>query len=179
MDNSGTYKKHYSATNRNKVMYTKLLILFVMLMFNGCIHKGNSDNKSRSIKKVPPKVILEKEKFNDFYNRFYSDSNFQISRILFPLPGANSDVIYGDAVVKDQVNDTFLIKNNKYYWQKKGWIPLKTLHGHNKEFIKTIEKDNDIIREQIRSRDTDWVITNEFSLIGTKWMLTYHSNEWY
>lgn len=90
------------------MIYTKLLILFVMLIFNGCIHKENGDNISRSIKKEPHKVILKKEKFDEFYKRFYSDSNFQISRILFPLPGANSDVIYGDAVVEDRSNTKIL-----------------------------------------------------------------------
>jgi hypothetical protein len=157
-------------------MNTRILILIAILILNGCSQKEIRD---RNIKKTSSKVILEEEKFDDFYNRFYSDSTFQISRIVFPLPGDWSNIIYGDEVVEDQLNDTFLMKNNKLFWQKKGWRFLGTIHSNDKVLFKTFKKDGAVIREEIQSKKEGWVITNEFSLIDKKWMLIYHGDVWY
>lgn len=118
------------------------------------------------------------ENFEKFHNKFYYDSIFQLSRIMFPLPGADSDVIYGDEKVENQENDVFLVDNNKLYWKKKGWKYIKAPVKNN-EFVITLEKEDSIMREQIRSKETELVITLEFSLVDNKWMLSYYSHEWY
>lgn len=118
------------------------------------------------------------EDFAKFRIKFYSDSIFQVSRIIFPLPGADSDIIYGDEKVEDQENENYLIENNKLFWKKKSWKFIET-PVENKEFAVTIEKVDSVMREQIRSRETDLVITLEFSVVDNKWMLSYYSHEWY
>ncbi|WP_194777805.1 hypothetical protein [Pararhodonellum marinum] len=118
------------------------------------------------------------EDFDCFRNKFYSDSIFQLSRVLFPLPGADSDVIYGDAKVEDQENEVFLIENNQLFWKRNGWRFIET-PLENIEFVITREYEGSIVREKIRSKETDLVITLRFSLIKDQWMLTYYSHEWY
>jgi hypothetical protein len=120
----------------------------------------------------------EIEDFTKFHERFYSDSIFQISRILFPLPGADSDIIYGNEKVEDQENEKYLIRNNKLFWKKEGWEHIDAL-AEDKEFAVTLEKKGTEIREQMHSRETDLGITLWFSLIDNKWMLTYFGTEWY
>lgn len=153
-------------------------ILIALLILNGCSQKGEK-TRTVEIGKVSFRDLVKEEKFDDFYNRFYSDSTFQISRIVFPLPGEWSNIIYGDEVVEDQSNDTFLVKNNKLFWQKKGWRFLGTIHSNDKVLFKTFKKDGAVIREEIQSKKERWVITNEFSLIDKKWMLIYHGDVWY
>lgn len=118
------------------------------------------------------------ENFREFHQKFYSDSVFQVSRIVFPLPGADSDVIYGDEVVENQENDKYLIDNNKLYWKRTGWKFIEA-PAESSEFIISVEKVDSFMKEQISSKETDLVITLQFSLIDDKWMLTYYSHEWY
>jgi hypothetical protein len=120
----------------------------------------------------------EIEDFAKFRVRFYSDSIFQISRILFPLPGADSDIIYGNEKVEDQENEKYLIKNNKLFWKKEGWKHIEA-PVEDKEFAVTLEKEGSEMREQMRSRETDIGITLWFSLVGNKWMLSFFGTEWY
>jgi hypothetical protein len=120
----------------------------------------------------------EIEDFAKFRVMFYSDSIFQISRILFPLPGADSDIIYGDEKVEDQENEKYLIKKNKLFWKKEGWKHIEA-PVEDKEFVVTFMKEGSKIREQMLSKETDLGITLWFSLVDNKWMLSYFATEWY
>jgi hypothetical protein len=121
------------------------------------------------------------ENFDDFYKKFYSDSLFQISRVKFPLKG--NDSMYEnpeDGKMKDYENDTILIKNNKFFWKKKGWTFLKTLKKQGDfGYKKRIEKKVDIIREDIYSDNSEDRIIRDFKQIEGKWMLVYYGSTWY
>jgi hypothetical protein len=67
---------------------------------------------------LPCNAQLKNEKFEEFYEKFLTDSLFQMSRIKFPLPGENlgssdripSDIAedYGIEVEKEE---------KEYYWE--------------------------------------------------------------
>jgi hypothetical protein len=126
----------------------------------------------------PNSVFVEDvEDFEKFHRKFFSDSIFQLSRIIFPLEAADSNLIYGDQKVEDQENDEFFIKNNKLYLKKEGWNYLKT-HVANNEFSVSFEKKGSIVWEKVRSKESEWAITFKFSLIENRWMLIYFANVW-
>ena len=114
------------------------------------------------------------ESFNTFYKRFYKDSTFQISRVVFPLPGFNSDIY-------DQESR----KSLKYFWEKKDWIFLKTLEGSYKKFLKkdweeeyykVIKKgSNNTMFETIYMKESGYSEVRKFKLIHAKWYLYYYS----
>lgn len=158
-------------------MIKKCLIIAALFNICGCNMSGG-DIKSPHTRRDITKNCVE-EDFGEFYKRFYSDSCFQISRIIFPLPGDNTDIVNNIDSVKDQVNDEYIVKDNKYFWQKKGWLFLRTIYGKDDVLVKSIKKDGSVMREQLRAKDYDLVITREFSLRNNKWMLVYYGNECY
>lgn len=153
--------------NRVNLFIGLLLLTFVV----GCISKTQQTN-SLSIQEVE-----DVEDFEEFHKKFFSDSIFQLSRIVFPLEAADSNLIYGDQKVEDQENDEFFIKNNKLYLKKKGWNYLKASVA-NEEFSVNFEKKGSIVWETVRSKESEWAITFEFSLVENRWMLTYFANVW-
>jgi hypothetical protein len=153
--------------NRVNQFIGLLLLPFVV----GCISKTQQKN-SLSFQEVE-----DVEDFEEFHKKFFSDSIFQLSRIVFPLEAADSNLIYGDQKVEDQENDEFFIKNNKLYLKKKGWNYLKASVANN-EFSVNFEKKGSIVWETVRSKESEWAITFEFSLVENRWMLTYFANVW-
>ena len=121
--------------------------------------------------------IDEVEDFEEFHVKFFSDSIFQLSRIISPLEAADSNLIYGDQKVEDQENDEFFIKNNKLYLKKEGWNYLKA-HVGNNEFSVSFEKKGSIVWERVRSKESEWAITFKFYLVENRWMLIYFANVW-
>lgn len=72
-----------------------------------------------------------------------------------------------------------MIKNNKFYWNKNGWIFLKSMKFSKKEFSidEKISSNNTSLK--IKSNYDDFIIYFEFELIQNKWYLSYYSSEWY
>ncbi len=125
------------------------------------------------------KNISSVEVFEQFNKKFFTDSVFQLSRTIFPLPGAWSAVIYGDAKVDNQETDKYLVKNNNFFWKKKGWRYITHTKDTTGKYYFTFERKDSIMREQILTKETDDVITYIFKLVDKKWFLTYFGVEWY
>jgi hypothetical protein len=153
----------------------KRLNIFIVILSIACL--GGCNSKTQTENNLVIKEVEGEEEFDEFHRQFFSDSIFQLSRIVFPLEAADSNLIYGDQKVGDQENDKFLIKNNTLYLKKKGWSYLKAQVADN-EFSVSFEKNGSVVWERIRSKESEWVITFKFSLIENRWMLTYFSNIW-
>ena len=130
-----------------------IFTLLGMLILASC----NTNENKKSDKKIVTfdtiqsiKSEKQLEKFDDFYKKFYSDSLFQFSRIVFPLKGEYSKYFIGDEKVPDMEDKLVIIKRNKLFWKKTGWRFLKTLQkqgdfGYNKK----IEKKGKSMEETI------------------------------
>ena len=158
---------------------TLFFLSFILIILNGCGPKKLNNNVI-SDDKSSSKTLVKDENFASFYDKFYSDSIFQISRIVFPLPCADSEIIYGDAVVADQENESYFIKNNKIFYKKNGWKFLTHPYEKDTAYVKTIEKIGSNMREHLRDKESgSSAITCEFALIEKKWMLVFFGNVTY
>lgn len=121
-------------------------------------------------------TVNHAEDFDQFYDKFYSDSSFQISRIVFPLKGEDSNIIYGDIQVKDHETEAYFVRDNQLYWKKDGWRFKTTLWEDHEDFFKTIERRDTLVKERIHAKHEFWVLTSHFKLIDGKWMLIFYGN---
>lgn len=103
-----------------KISKESLTILAILLstfnLINSCTAE-TSNKREKDKQTIQMNQAITNENFEVFYKRFYSDSLSQISRIIFPLKGFNSDE-YDSELGK---------KNPPYFWKRKEWKFLETL----------------------------------------------------
>ena len=100
------------------------------------------------------------EDFTEFYDRFHSDSLYQMEHVSFPLSGI-------PALQMQQMDSL-------YYFQKENWrmhraIPDSAIAYHSIEEI-----DEGIIEEEIGLEEKRVTIFRRFSKIGDEWYLIYY-----
>ncbi len=102
--------------------------------------------------------------FETFYQKFHSDSAYQMEHIVFPLPGLPAEV------------DSTTLKAGAFKWQKENWKLHKDL-GDNPEFKQEfVALTDDIIIERLSHKRMENVgITRRFSKIGGEWHLIYYA----
>ncbi|HPW67587.1 MAG TPA: hypothetical protein PLS84_10990 [Salinivirgaceae bacterium] len=139
-----------------------LACLAALLVIFSCktTKKSTSESvSSQSIKsdKIESKPFSKPENFDTFYDRFHTDSAFQMSRIKFPLQGK------------------FIGGEEEMEWSRDNWVMMKT---------KIYDIDTTIYKTTFKKQETSfyqkfWLensgLSSEyrFELIGNKWFLVY------
>ncbi|MCU0438576.1 MAG: hypothetical protein MUC49_11765 [Raineya sp.] len=107
----------------------------------------------------------DQENFEEFKNKFYSDSVFQMSRIKFPLP-LKVEMNY------DTINNKFI--GDTLAWEKKDWVVFKhkseTYQDSVKWFYKFTDKDS-IKIEEVGLKNTGFSTIIKYKLLQNKWYL--------
>jgi hypothetical protein len=145
----------------------------ILILITSCNLKGNaSDNKNKSCD------TLITETFDSFSNKFYSDSIFQISRIIFPLQGYHNVEV--EVSESNPIGDS-IIEN----WNKQNWKMLKTSFKNNSDtsitdcyghvYIRKILKTATTFIDSIYIEDSDCSSSIKFVLMNNKWFLKYYS----
>lgn len=122
-----------------------LLLLFIVVSCNNNNNTIAQDDKGR-------------EDFQQFYDKFGSDSSFQMQRIEFPMLGKNPD---GSA--------------ERFFWTEENWILQKSSQLDNEDIkLEPIVDMGDLMRVRIVIQER-FMIENLFSLINNRWFLTEYS----
>lgn len=108
------------------------------------------------------RVQTAKEDFDKFYDRFLTDSAFQISRIQFPLPGINTAAI-------EESED----KDTVYYWTKDEWIMLKKPDLDTSQYERRITVTDTLATDEIFMDDAGFYFKTVYEPIDRKWHLVY------
>lgn len=97
------------------------------------------------------------ENFDQFYNRFHSDGEFQMSRIRFPIEGLNID------------------GNKTTTWNKGNWdkLTVRIFDVDKKKFKTTHKKTDTSFEQKVWIEDSGFLAEHKFKLIGKKWYLVY------
>jgi hypothetical protein len=141
-------------------MKTKYTLLFIlMLSFICCIGKQR-----------PDKVIgNNEENFDKFIKVFYSDSLFQMSRIIFPLSSDLNDTLSNDS---EQFKSPVLNREN--------WRILKDIYFKENDSIVNIDgeifkrkfvRNYSNVEESIYIENSGFFINIKFTLQNGKWYL--------
>jgi hypothetical protein len=145
-------------------MKRTLLIMMLIAITTACSLKKNEIPKEFFIRED------EVESFDIFCESFYSDSPFQMSRIIFPLSSSNIDSSSND--LNESIASAF---------SKENWTILKNNVFRDKDSIidvdgrvykKRISKTKESVIESLYIEDSGCFTTLKFDLIKGKWYLT-------
>lgn len=162
----------------------KVLLLIISILFVGCKNDiVKEDNKINNKTSKSSSEISKSEDFEVFRRRFFSDSTFHMSRIVFPLEG-DCNVCYNEMDIlnqKDTNTDDFYIKDHIFYWKKESWGFISEFKDKefqlDGEMFKTTTTGNDKYKEE-SIKNKDIYIFNGFllryKLLDNKWYLTYY-----
>ncbi|MFP4093547.1 MAG: DUF4348 domain-containing protein [Cyclobacteriaceae bacterium] len=96
------------------------------------------------------------EDFTQFYERFLTDSAFQMSRIDFPLPGLRPD----------ESEDT------AYQWTREEWIMLKKPELDS-TYLRELEVSDTLATDEIYMESSGFYFKMVYEPIKRKWHLVY------
>ena len=99
--------------------------------------------------------------FHTFYDRFHTDSIFQMDRVMFPLAGVVQE---GDSLL------TLVEKQ----WLKKEWKIHKPFDNHGGTFERTFTNTGGIITETIVGNGGMFSLEKRYSKLAGDWYLIYY-----
>lgn len=123
----------------------KLILLGVVLLAFGC--------RSSNLKGA-------RENFDVFYEKFLTDSSFQMQRIQFPLPGIRAG----------EENEE---QDSTYYWTKEEWVMLKKPEIEGTEFKRNLQVSDTVATDEIFTEDSGFYFKTVYEPIKRKWYLVY------
>lgn len=135
------------------------MVLFFMII--ACKPASVDTNASTTAEEMA--VVEIPEDFRLFYDRFHSDTTFQLEHIVFPLSGlpANADT---------------LTPGTNFKWEKEGWRwhrPVDpTLTGFEREWQML---SRELISETISQKAAGFGMRRRFAKMDTDWMLIYYA----
>ncbi|MEM8523282.1 MAG: hypothetical protein AAGG68_01500 [Bacteroidota bacterium] len=138
-----------------KTLKKSITYCFLLTIFVSC---GN-ENKEQVVEATTP----DANDFEAFYNRFHSDSVYQIEHILFPLQGLPTNA------------DTTILRNRDFYYQKEGWVVQNRL-PENSDFRSEIAAiDSALVIERILHQSGQYAMERRFAKMDGEWMLIYYA----
>jgi hypothetical protein len=151
-----------------KVYQILSLSLFFSFLSQGCHYSHNASTKGEIKQSL---VTSNEEKFDEFKKLFYSDSVFQMSRIIFPLA---SDVIDSSSNVVENSITTVLNKQNWVMVRDDYFKDDSIANIDGQIYKRKTERINSKIVESFYIENSGYRITLIFSLKNGKWYLIDH-----
>ena len=108
------------------------------------------------------KVGIASENFQDFYQRFLTDSAFQMKRVQFPLPGKRA---------------TLETQDSTYQWERSDWIMLKDFDLDSTQFKRNLTVADTLATDEIYTPGAGFYFKMVFEPIQHKWHLVYLVDE--
>lgn len=138
--------------------------IWILLIFSliSCKNKSEEapklveDNQTASFEALP-------EDFKAFFDKFHSDSIYQINHIVFPLQGLPAEA------------DSSLVAAGSFYFPKEGWVLHKPFNNQDGAFKRTFDTLGDnIIFENITISNETFGMQRRFAKMDTAWYLIYY-----
>jgi len=123
--------------------FIQIIILLTLIFMCSCQQQCNRNKNA--------------EDFEQFYDAFFSDAEFQNSRLQFPLKGSYTDF---DTVMK---------------WEKNNWefLSFQILSADTSEFDIRDDRTDMEILQGMYCKGCGYSLEIKFELINKKWFLTY------
>lgn len=126
----------------------------MLFLFQAC--NANNNKTTHASKDVG---LVTSEEFIQFYNKFHSDSLFQINHIVFPLEGH----IYNEDNEKEKI-----------LWTTDTWKIHRAFDDMGGTFTRSYSEFGGIISEKIQDDKSISSMERRFSKIQNKWYLIYY-----
>lgn len=134
-------------------MFKSILALVLLATLISCKENGPKESMDAEANDVLNVEIPED--FVEFYNKFHSDSTFQINHIIFPLAK----------------------KSDGSKWQKKTWKIHKAFNDQNGAYQRSFDNFNGIIFETIVEKTGAYKIVKRYSKTNDSYNLIYYTTE--
>lgn len=104
------------------------------------------------------------EGFADFYQKFHSDSLYQVEHIVFPLEG-----------LPDHADST-IMADNSFRWQAEDWRMQRQFDFEMSEFRRQLVPVNDMmVVERIIHQGGELGMVRRFARLDGEWHLIYYT----
>ncbi|MBK6362385.1 MAG: hypothetical protein IPG18_03460 [Saprospiraceae bacterium] len=129
-------------------------LLAVTFIFVSCKDKKGNDEKEET-------PLYETAEFKEFYNKFSTDSAFQMDHVVFPLDG-----------MKAPENDTMAVKHQ---WQREDWKIHTTFDDANGTFsVEMLDLAGKMVIEIISDESGLFSMERRFAKLSDGWNLIYY-----
>jgi hypothetical protein len=124
-------------------------------------------------KGATPEVIQEEEQvadtlpadFVEFYDKFHTDSLYQMNHIIFPLEGLPNSLGDGDT-----------ISTQRFFWKREEWKRHNHFTDPSQQFEHWYQVlDERLIEHWVQMKGTDMVIHRRFARLDDGWYLIYYA----
>ena len=140
------------------------LFLLVFFLFS-CLTSCKTDTKMDSGEAQSEREVFVPDKsFAPFYDRFHSDSVYQLEHINFPLQGMPQRI------------DSTSLATRDFFWEKESWVIQHDFDEKATGFTKTINTISpEMIEETILDKSGQFGILRRFVKLDGEWYLIYFS----
>ncbi len=121
-----------------------------------CKTKENTDNNPTPTANNMP------ADFEAFYEKFGTDTAYQMKHIIFPLEGRPA-----------LKSETDTIPAN-FKWQKENWVKHRTYDDSNGAFSRSFLNFQDIVTEEISDNSGNFRMIRRFAKMDNDWYLIYY-----
>lgn len=101
--------------------------------------------------------------FASFYERFHTDSSYQVSHINFPLKGIDTDSLQN-------------MQQVEVYWQQENWRIHRPFNDYNGTYRRDFTNINGLIVETISSNDGQYAMERRYAKLGEAWTLIFYAS---
>ena len=132
------------------------ILILLGLILGACQPKDKSGGSSEISEKFAD--------FEAFYERFHTDSLYQVEHIIFPLEGLPADA------------DSITLATGNYRWEKDSWIMHRRFDQGSNDFeIQLTPVMDDVIIEKIIHKSGAYGMIRRFARMGGEWYLIYYA----
>ena len=138
--------------------YLRFTITFslIFLTFFACKNKETTQLESSNV------PVYQTEEFMAFYDKFSTDSSFQLDHTVFPLEGMKAQT------------DSLDIPDPDFRWQKESWILHKPYDDMDGTFSREMLDLNGLVIERISDQSGKYTMERRFGKVSSGWHLIYY-----
>lgn len=140
----------------------RYFILALVFLLSACGGREEESAATDQHQRVNPGELPEG--FADFYQRFHSDSIYQMQHIVFPLEGLPDNA------------DSLTLASQNFHWQAEDWRMQRQFDFEMSEFKRDIIPLNEnMVLERIIHKSGELGMVRRFALVGNEWHLIYYA----
>lgn len=134
------------------------------VIFILCIQLFACKSKTKDEPALEPEQasVYESAEFQDFYQKFSTDSVFQMEHVVFPLEGMRSP------------KDSLDIIDPNFRWQQDSWKIHKPYDDMNGTYIREFIDIPGIVSERISDESGQYSMERRFGKLSSGWHLIYY-----
>jgi hypothetical protein len=142
-----------------KIKPIKLFLIISLVCFNLFSCKNRN---TETVVETKAEGIYDSAEFQDFYQKFSTDSAFQMEHTVFPLEGMRS------------LQDSLDIPDPNFRWTQDNWRLHKPYDDMNGTYSREFVDFAGIVVEKISDTSGQYTMERRFSKLSSGWHLIYY-----